>query len=101
MVDVDEKQRLWTTVVRSFDSEEPGKFFEVLQSCVDQDPSLASCRDPVGITLLHYAAAKGCRASCEFLLARGASKHAKNSLGDTPATDAVAFEHPELVSLLS
>jgi ankyrin repeat protein len=128
MLRADETQRLFTLVVQTFDSEEPGKFFEVLQSCVQQDPSLVTCKDAADITLLHYSAAKGCRASCEFLLvipnavrptrklresrnffanphllpqARGASKHARNAMGETPAADAQMFEHPELVPLLS
>jgi ankyrin repeat protein len=55
----------------------------------------------VGITLLHYAAAKGDRATCELLLAAGANKHARNSLGDTPAQDAKRMGHADLVGLLS
>jgi len=68
IVNIAENPELFFEVVKSFDSEEPGRFFEVLQSVVQQDPSLVTCKDAADITLLHYAAAKGCRDSCEFLL---------------------------------
>ena len=66
----------------------------------DGKSRLATTKDPCGITLLHYAAAGGDEAAVKLLLTHGADPHARNSLGDTPADDARAFEHPELVSLL-
>jgi ankyrin repeat protein len=89
---------VWEELVKSFSTEH---FGATVKQKLQEDASVAHMQDTYGITLLHYAAAKGDRATCELLLAADANKHARNSLGDTPAQDAKRMGHADLVGLLS
>jgi len=62
--------------------------------------ALAHVADPVGITLLHYAAFKGDAALCRALLLHGADPRRSNKLGETPIDDAEASNQPNVVAVL-
>ena len=87
----------WRECVAAFGTD---NFSVVVTAHLTQLPELATMVDEAGITMLHYAAAKGDRNLIRALLDAGADKSAKNSLGDTPKDDAVEFDHPQVVDLL-
>ena len=87
----------WRACAAAFDT---SNFVAVVMAHLTQLPGLALMADEAGITMLHYAAAKGDHSLIQALLEAGADKSARNSLGDTPRDDAVTFDQREVVHLL-
>ena len=64
-------QAIWDECVEAMDTD---NFGAVVQRLLAEHPSLTQGKDSYGITILHYAAAKGDTVTCKLLLAAGASK---------------------------
>src|SRR5689334_8350052 len=73
---------------------------DAVRSMIAKDPSLASQRDPFGITPIHAAAANGRTQIVELLISAKADVNAKDTGGATPLISAAAANHPDTVAAL-